>query len=469
MSRTALYLGPRLKRMRRELGLTQANMAADLEISPSYVALMERNQRPVTAELLLKLARTYPVDLSTLADDGGEELAGRLGAVLKEPIFADIDLPALDIADIAASYPGFAEAMLRLHTAYSAERLQLDQRRGEGAPGGTPPADPVAEARDFLAARRNCLPTLDDSAAALADQIKGQDGLVRRFEDRHGLRVLFCDPALILGARRFLDQHRRQLMISRLLDGPSRRFQLAFQLALLEAREEMDRLLVDARLSNDNARRLVSRALASHWAAALLMPYRPFLRAARQARHDVEALSREFGVSFEQAAHRLTTLQQSGEEGIAFGFLRIDAAGNVSKRVDGGAAPLMRGGGACPLWNVHRAFQTPGRIVTERVELPDGQRFFSIARTVAAGGGAWGAPLVTRVVALACAERDMGALVYGDGAGEVAPTATPTPIGPACHLCHRPRCLARAAPPIGRDLRSDGYRDTGIPFAFASD
>ena len=137
MAKNAIFMGPRLKRVRRELGLTQANMAADLEISPSYVALMERNQRPVTAELLLKLARSYQIDIASLAGDGGEELNARLQSVLKEPIFADIDLPALDIADIAAGYPGFAEALLRLHTAYNEEQLALAQQRGPQLPRRT--------------------------------------------------------------------------------------------------------------------------------------------------------------------------------------------------------------------------------------------------------------------------------------------------------------------------------------------
>ncbi|BAK65607.1 putative Xre family transcriptional regulator [Sphingobium sp. SYK-6] len=470
MARSALYMGPRLKRVRRDLGLTQANMAADLDISPSYVALMERNQRPVTAELLLRLARTYHVDIGALAEDGGEELAARLGAVLREPIFADIDLPALDVADIATSYPGFAEALLRLHTAYGEERLELAQRRETGAGEGVAgPAlsNPVAEARTFLAARRNCFPRLEDSAAAVAEGVpgQGQDALVRRFEERHGLRVLFVEPDLILGAQRFHDLHRRQLMISKRLDHPSRRFQLALQLALLEADGEIGRLVSEGAFTSDNARRMARRALAGYWAAALLMPYRPFLRAARQTRYDVEALSREFGVSFEQAAHRLTTLQRAGEEGVPFFFIRLDAAGNVSKRLDGAGFPFARHGGACPLWTVHSVFQTPGRIVTQRLELPDGERFFSIARTVSAGGGAWGAPVMSRAVALACAEEHISLLVYGEGAAAMAPT----PIGIACHLCHRPRCLARAAPPLGRDLRSDDYRDTGIPFAFAGD
>lgn len=467
MARNALYMGPRLKRMRRELGLTQANMAADLEISPSYVALMERNQRPVTADLLLNLARTYQIDIGALADDGGEDLSARLKAVLKEPLFADIDLPALDVADVATSYPGFAEALLRLHTAFSGERLELAQRRQLTADGDSSPAalnNPVSEVRNFLAARRNCFPLLDDSATRAAETSRGIEALVQRFEQRHGLRVVFADPDVIMGSLRWHDTHRQQLFVSKRLDEGSRKFQLASQLALLEARSEIDQLVGEGNFSSDNGRRLARRALAGYWAAALVMPYRPFLRAARQCRYDIELLSRDFGVGFEHVAHRLTTLQRTGEEGVPFFFIRLDQAGNISKRLDGAGFPFARHGGACPLWNVHSAFQTPDRLITQRLELPDGQRFFSIARMVTAGGGAWEAPSALRAVALTCAEEHRGALIYADHG-----TREPTPIGVACHLCHRPRCIARAAPPIGRDLRPDEYRDTGIPFAFSTD
>lgn len=468
MAKNAIFMGPRLKRVRRDLGLTQSNMAADLEISASYVALMERNQRPVTADLLLKLARTYRIDIASLAGDGGDELNARLQSVLKEPIFADIDLPALDIADIAAGYPGFAEALLRLHTAYSEEQLALAQQRASLA-GGDGEADsrlsPVNEARNFLAARRNCFPALDDSAAAMAEQAGGLDAMIGRLRERHGLRVRFVDPEIMLDALRWHDRHRDQILVSRLLDHSARKFQLALQLAVLEARNEIGAILATGRFESENARRLTRRALASYWAGALLMPYRAFARAARERRHDLEALASEFGTSFEQVAHRLTTLQRSGEEGVPFFFLRIDPAGNVSKRLDGAGFPFARHGGGCPLWSVHTAFQAPGQIVGQWLELPDGQRFFSIARTVVAGGGAHGAPRAMRAVALGCAAEHAELLVYADAMKDAAPT----PIGVACHLCHRPQCIARAAPPIGRDMRPDDNRETGVPFAFAGD
>ena len=467
MARNATYMGPRLKRIRRDLALTQANLAADLEISPSYVALMERNQRPVTAELLLKLARTYRIDLAQLADDGIEDLTARLQAVLREPIFNDIDMPTVDISDVTTSFPAFAEALVRLHTAYSEVQLELAQRR-EAAPDGSTVGlaqDPVAEVRNFLAARRNCFPPLDDSAAGLAASVSGFAAMADRLSEKHGLEVQLGSPEIMLGTGRWHSVHHKRVYVSQLLDESSRTFQLATQLAHLEAQNEIDAVLSDGRFESENARNLARRALTSYWAAALIMPYRSFARAAHKCRRDIEALCGEFGASFEQVAHRLTTLQKPGEEGVPFFFIRVDRAGNVSKRLDGAGFPFARHGGGCPLWNVHACFSAPGEILTQKLELPDGQRFFSIARTVSTGGGAFGAPRTLRAVALACAEEHSDHVVYADGMKSVAPAL----VGVGCHLCHRPNCLARSAPPIGREIRSDRYREPGVPYPFAGE
>lgn len=466
MARNPTYIGPRLKRLRRDLGLTQANMAADLEISPSYVALMERNQRPVTADLLLALVRAYKIDLAYLDDGGADDMSMRMKGVLADPIFSDIDLPSLDIADIAANYPGFGEAFLRLHTAYSEEQLALAESRARGALGSVQgAADPVGAVRAFLAARRNCFPTLDDAAAALASDGTSVEALCARLEQRHNIAVRFVDPSVIMGAVRWHDQHRQRLNLSMLLDHPTRRFQLALQIGVLEAQEPINQILRDSQIAGENTRRLIRRALQNYWAAALLMPYRSFLRSVRKARYDIEVLTREYGVSFEQVAHRLTTLQHRGEEGVPFIFLRVDRAGNVSKRLDGGGFALAQHGGACPLWNIHDTFDSPGSLHIQKLELPDGQRYISIARTVKSGGGGFNATSISRSVAIATLDIYAEHLVYGDTLRDTQPT----PIGLTCQVCHRPHCIARSAPPIGREIRGDDFRGTSVPFAFADD
>ena len=195
-----------------------------------------------------------------------------------------------------------------------------------------------------------------------------------------------------------------------------------------------------------------------------MLPYAAFAHAAERRRYDIEALGRQFGASFEQVAHRLTTLQKPGDSHVPFFFIRVDPAGNVSKRLDGAGFPFARHGGACPLWTVHAAFRRPREIITQWLELPDGQRFFSIARSVTAGGGAFGAPRVERAIALGCSAEHAGKLVYThDTAGH----DTATPIGVTCHLCHRTRCTARSAPPIGRTVLPDDFRRASAPFGFS--
>ena len=456
-----VFMGPRLRRLRRELGLTQADMAADLEISASYVALLERNQRPLTADMLLRLARTYRLDMAEVAGDGGAEQTARLQAVLRDPMFADIDLPALATGDVAVNYPGIAEALTRLYTSYREEHLALADRGADAAPAEEA-ADPVAESRRFLAARRNCFPPLDDLGERLASEADAEGGLSQWLKARHNLRVRRLPSDVMAGSMRRLDRHRDAVLLDETLDGASAQFQLALQIAYLEMRKGFDALLKDGQFSGLSGQRLARRALASYGAAAILMPYGAFAKAVEAKAYDIEALGRQFGTSFEQTAHRLTTLQKPGQERVPFFFLRVDPAGNVSKRLDGAGFPFARHGGSCPLWSVHRVFDRPREVVTQWLELPEGQRFFSIARTVTAGGGGWGAAKVERAIALCCAADHAHRLVYTQGTDR----AEPTPIGVTCRLCHRAQCMARAAPPIGREMLPDDYRRTRAPFGF---
>jgi predicted transcriptional regulator/transcriptional regulator with XRE-family HTH domain len=458
MDNRPLYLGPRIKRLRRELGLTQQTMAEDLAISPSYVALLERNQRPLTAPLLLRLARTYKLDIDDLAAEEGVDYARRVAEVLRDPIFADIDLPALEVADLATNFPGVTEALLRLHGAYLREQQALAEQRLPGAEA----ADPAAEARRFVAGRRNHFPELEARAEALGAEI-AEAGGTQPFLGKRGLRVRFLPPEVLVDSIRRYDRHNEQLLIDDTLDAAGRAWQLAIHVAYTLMRADIAAIVRAESFATTTAATLVRRALAGYAAAALLMPYDRFARAAEGRRYDVEALARLFGVSFEQAAHRLTTLGRPGQEGVPFFFLGIDEAGNVTKRLDGAGFPFAAHGGGCPLWSVHSAFRRPGEVITQWLELPDGQRFFSIARTVVSGGGSLARPPIPRAIALACAAEHAPRLAYAAGADPRREPATP--IGIACRLCHRAACRARAAPPIGREILPDDYRRGAAPFA----
>jgi predicted transcriptional regulator/DNA-binding XRE family transcriptional regulator len=464
-----LYVGPSLRRLRRDRGLTQSDMASDLDVSPSYIALLERNHRPLSAEMLLRLAQTYKMDMSALTGSGASEEMARLQSVLKDPIFADIELPSLDTSDFATNFPGVTEAFLRLYTAYQEEQLALADHGAEVAltAGRSSEAlDPVAESRRFLGARRNSFPLLDDAAERLAQIVSRHDSIIGCLKARHSLQVRRVPPKVMVGSTRRLDWHRKEILLDDEMDNASQSFQLALQLAYLEMGEEIDAVLGDGAFATENGERLTRRALASYAAAAVIMPYSAFARAAEARRYDVEALARQFGASFEQTAHRLTTLQKPGQERVPFFFIRVDEAGNVSKRLDGAGFPFARHGGGCPLWNVHQAFRTPRRIVTQWLELPDGQRFFSIARTVTAGGGGFGRPRVDRAIALGCAAEHAGRLIYTQDQPGYGPKAA-TPVGVTCRLCHRTECTARSAPPIGRQILPDDIRRSSAPFGFS--
>lgn len=450
-----LYLGPRLRRLRRELGLTQQAMAADLGISPSYVALLERNQRPLTADLLVRLARGYGLDVSELAAEDADDYARRIAEVLRNPIFTGIDLPPLEVADLAASFPGVSEALMRLFAAYSREQHALAELRGSG---GTDENDPIAEARRFVALARNHFPTLDERAEALAAEMDDPVAWLRQ----RGTRVRFLPPDVLMGTVRRFDRHNNQLLLSDTLDGPGRTWQTALHISWTALRTEIATLVREHDFSSRTAETLVRRALAAYGAAALVMPYGRFAAAVEQRGYDIEALANLFGASFEQAAHRLTTLNRPGMERVPFFFIGVDVAGNVTKRLDGAGFPFAAHGGGCPLWSLHSVFRTPGEIVTQWLELPDGERFFSIARTVRSGSSRQ-----LRAIALACAAEHAPKLAYAHGIDPRAVTATP--IGVTCRLCNRSQCTARAAPPIGREILADDYRRAAEPFTFAED
>jgi predicted transcriptional regulator/transcriptional regulator with XRE-family HTH domain len=477
MTTSPLHLGPRLRRLRRELGLTQQAMADDLAVSASYVALMERNQRPVTADMLLRLARTYHLDITDLANENAAAHGERLGAVLRDPLLADIEIGGPELADLALTFPGVAEALLRLHGAFLREQQALAEQRpaiplvgGREGHAMDDASDPQAQTQRFIASHRHHFPTLEARAEELAAELAEAGGATQWLK-RAGVRVRFVSPEILVDAVRRFDRHNRELLLDDTLDGPGRKFHLALHIALTAMDDDITALTHEAVRLFPAAEALVRRALATYAAAALIMPYDRFRRAAEQRRHDIDALCGVFGVSFEHVAHRLTTLGRPGEEGVPFFLVRVDEAGNIAERLDGAGLPFAGHGGGCALWTVHSAFRTPGQIVTQWLDLPDGQRLFSIARTVSAGQGSagparCGAPPVLRSIALACAAEHAPALAY---AGGLDPQAAPaTPIGPSCRVCQRAQCLARSAPPIGRELDPGDQRRATAPFAFAA-
>ena len=190
----------------------------------------------------------------------------------------------------------------------------------------------------------------------------------------------------------------------------------------------------------------------------------PVTLAEYNARHDLELLAARFGASIEQVAHRLSTLQRPGAKGIPFFFARVDQAGTITKRHSATRLQFARFGGACPLWNVHRAFETPGRFLRQLAETPDGVRYVLLARDVTKRGGHFGAPVRRYAMALGCEVKHAGALVYADGL-DLARDGAFEPIGISCRICERTDCHQRSVPPLEKRLSIRPDRRDVLPYS----
>jgi XRE family transcriptional regulator, fatty acid utilization regulator len=468
-----LFLGVRLKRLRRDLALTQTRMAEDLGVSPSYLNHLERNQRPLTAQILLRLAQTYDIDIRSLSNDSDAAGARDLSEVLADQLFRDLGIPRHEIDEVAQNAPGVADAVVRLYRAW-ADRQRLNEmgafERGEDGQAGAlvTPSDWV---RDYIQGQRNFFPELDELGEALAAELDPEPqgfgaAARRRLADRHGVQVRVVPMEVLPDSVRRYDHHRRRLLLSELLGAPSQAFALAYQLALQEHDAAIAAIVERAAAPDQPTARLLKVSLANYLAAATMMPYGAFHDACEVARHDVELVRTRFGASFEQVCHRLTTLSRPTERGVPFFMLRVDSAGNISKRFAGAAFPFSRFGGTCPRWKIHGAFRAPGKILTQIVETPDGVRYFTIARTVRRVASAYAEEDSELAVGLGCELKYASRLVYARGFDLASPAVTE--IGPACRVCERPACPQRAAEPINRTLMVDDFTKSISPYPFAA-
>ncbi|MCI0466093.1 MAG: short-chain fatty acyl-CoA regulator family protein [Beijerinckiaceae bacterium] len=465
-----IYAGARLKRLRRERQLTQAGMASELDVSPSYLNLMERNQRPITVQVLIRLNSVYGVDPRDFIEGEGGYSAGEIEQILADPLFGDAAVPRAEVREAAENSPALLAAMARLYRAYAAAR-----EAGAAAGSGHDRAEPVLgespleRIRVILQEARNHFPEIEETAEALAAEFAHAgngvfDAVSGQLRETHGIRVRILPLDVMSGRLRFYDHHRRQLMLSEGVAQPGRTFQAAYQLALSQYGELLTGIALRLEPKDDLTRRLMRITLANYFAGALMMPYTRFLDAAELTGYDAGLLGARFEASFEQVAHRLTTLSRPAARGVPFFLIRVDIAGNVSKRFSASRFPFAHSGGTCALWNIHAAFTEPGRILTQVIELPDGSQWFSIARTVDRGRAPFGVITPRYAIGLGCEIKYAKRLVYAKRLDIGALDAVPAGVN--CRLCDRPACPQRAAPPAMRPLLADEYSRGISPFTF---
>ncbi len=449
MVQQKIYAGSKLRELRTRLGLTQKAFAAKLGISLPYLNQMENNNRPVSAGVVLALAHEFGLDVTELAGGDTERLVSDVREALADPIFAEISPPIADIRLTASNAAALARAFLELHRAYrqTQERLaSLDEALGRDNP--TPQGSPWEEVRDFFHYCDNYVDAVDHAAEHFARQAAGDPtGHATQLLGKLGIDVTYADTPDL---RRF-DRETGTLTLSHRAPRATAHFQLLLQLALIIQNDLLEATLDLARFQTIAARDIAKIGLANYFAGAALLPYTQFLGVARDTRHDLELLAERFGASIEQVAHRLSTLQRPGAKGVPFFFVRVDQAGTITKRHSATKLQFARYGGACPLWNVYQAFETPGRFLRQLAETPDGARYFCLARDISKSGGSFSAPVRRYAMALGCEVAHADQLVYADGLDISKPGAY-EPIGISCRICERKTCHQRSVPPLERRL-----------------
>lgn len=463
-----IFAGSQLRAIRAERALKQADLAERLGISPSYLSQLENDDRPLTPALVERLSQSFPLDWREIGAGDTETRLAALREANADPLFAE-PMDAAQLARFAEQQPLLAERFIALHEAYrrTGQRLQMVDEALSSETGGIARL-PWEEVRDWFHFANNYVDSLDRAAEALAGALAGRaltpdtPALETHLRDALSVSLVY---EYNHGLRSF-DAEMGHLTIDPGQPAESRRFQLAHQLAALALKDEISAVIEGARLNSAASRQLLFVGLCNYAAGALLMPYRRFRTQARSVRHDIDRLAQAFGTSFEQACHRLSTLQREDAKGVPFFFCRVDMAGNITKRHSATRLQFARFGGACPLWIVHEAVAIPDRILVQLAETPDGVRYVSMAKGLVKPSGSYERAPRRYAVALGCEAEHAAEFVYADGLDLASPRAA-TRIGVSCRICPRPDCDQRAFPPSDRAITVDPDSRGVVPYRLA--
>lgn len=462
------FVGSRVRQLRSERGFSQAALAQMLEISPSYLNQIEHDVRPLTVAVLLRITEVFGVDATFFASQDDT----RLVAELREVMF-DRDLDAgvdpSEVAEMVSAHPAIARAVVNLHRRYRITTAQLaeatEDRFSDGSGSGSITM-PHEEVRDYFYQRQNYLHELDTAAEDLTIRMRMHRGdlageLSRRMTEVHGVHII---RRIDLGDTVLHRYHpgSKTLEISTHLSSGQQVFRMAAELAYLEVGNLIDTMVTDGKFTSDESRRLARLGLANYFAAAAVLPYRQFHDVSENFAYDIERLSAFYQVSYETVCHRLSTLQRPSMRGVPFSFVRVDKAGNMSKRQSATGFHFSSSGGTCPLWNVYETFSNPGKILVQIAQMPDGRNYMWVARTVERRAHRYGQPGKTFAIGLGCEVRQGNRLVYSRGLDLSSDSAAP--IGAGCRVCERDSCPQRAFPALGRALDIDEHRSTVSPY-----
>ncbi|MCX8554834.1 MULTISPECIES: acetate metabolism transcriptional regulator RamB [Mycobacteriaceae] len=462
------FVGSRVRQLRGERGFSQAALAQMLDISPSYLNQIEHDVRPLSVAVLLRITEVFGVDATFFASQDDTRLVAELReALMDRDLGVDVDIP--EIADLVSTHPTMARAMVDLHRRYRLSTAQLaaatEDRFSDGSGSGAITM-PHEEVRDYFYTRQNYLHELDTAAEEFILRMHMRRSelsreLAERLSRVHHVRIV---QRLELGdnvLHRY-DPETRTLEIGGHLSSGQYVFKLAAELAYLEFGDLLESLVAEGNFTSEESVKLARMGLANYFAAAAVLPYGQFHAVAEEFRYDVERLSAYHSVSYETIAHRLSTLQRPSMRGVPLSFVRVDRAGNMSKRQSATGFHFSSSGGTCPLWNVYETFANPGKMLVQIAQMPDGRNYMWVARTVERRAARYGQPGKTFAIGLGCELRHANRLVYSEGLDLSGGAATP--IGSGCRVCERDNCPQRAFPALGRELDLDEHRSTVTPY-----
>lgn len=464
-----IFAGARIRILRQSLNLTQALFAQQISISTSYLNQIENNQRALSGSVILALVDAFNFDLAELALDGAGKVSVDLQEILTDPIFADNEVLTQEIKVAATNAPNVTKAFLDLYGMFQKSREQLGRVDNALKDRETSLAPlPYEEVRDHFHYNDNYIDELDRAAEAFSLSLKrsGADrhaDLVDYLSKTHGVHVVLRKDKPSSGTIRSFESATKTLYLNAASTKATNLFQLAYQVGLIEQSKLVENLLDAAEFHTDAAREVCRMTFANYFAGAVVLPYSDFASAAKEQRHDLEKLAFQFDASTEQVCHRLSTLQRGGNRGIPFYFLRIDQAGNITKRHSATSLQFTRFGGSCPLWNVHHAFQSPGEILRQLAITPDGVKYLSLAFDQTKRVAGFKSPVRKYVIGLGCEIKHAAQVVYADDL-DVTNEQNFEPIGSSCRICERADCFHRSVPPIGKEIKIDHSTRGSVPF-----
>jgi len=462
MAGEKIFIGPKLRELRQTDGLTQADLARALGVSPSYVNLVERNQRSASLKFLISLADNFGINWRDLTNSDSAMLLGELREVTRDPAFGDKPPDVEELRSALEGSPNLVRGMLNIFNAYRSFGERLAEQNEAMSDSMNASFSIEHGVHDFFRRNNNHFPALEECAEkfwaqGISDRHEMYGVLKSHLKDRLNIDVRQERAELLGISLRYYNRDKKQILLSDGLDHNNRVFQLAHMIALIEFPDLLGEQLSGKLRSSERMEARCRVELANYFAAALMMPYSDFFKEAVQTKYDIDRLSALFSVSYEQICHRLTTLQKPGQKGIPFFFLRVDRAGNISKRFNVTPIQLARYGGACPRLDIHYCFRVPGRIMTQIVEMPDNSRYLTINRTVDRPTTKYSTEDKRLAVSLGCSIEYSQETIYGI---TIDPKATRmvTEIGVNCRLCPRQQCEQRAHDPFYSNLPLDENR-----------